>query len=881
MKNTMKILNLSAPAALLPLVMAATGGIACAQKAPAPAAPGQTRAASALEQVTASVETGDEIRFVRPNELNKAVLVLKNTGKTPVRAQLSFGLKERSNASVPLASAGQIEIAAGGEMRQPLTAQQIGPRLGIKYVDWQLSQGGQSASGHASFAVLNPVGVTPGVQEGRFIFGNAGVRGYWPLELKESLIRAATMVGAESLRTGSDWRILQPAPNEYKWAGEDEMVALTAKYGAQVQYLFAYGGAEWTKSPETLLRVAQNKDEKSQWRYPPRLEPWRNWARTLATRYKGQIRYYEIWNEPDIAFFKGTAEQYLELLKAAHQEIKAVDPNAIVLTGGFTSVNHHSYKRDLHELTLREGQPFFDLHAYHRHGAFAQLQQEVDDQLIPLRQKFGVKEPLYFNETAMGREYEREYEMAVEVPKRLAFVWSRGAVGYHYFTIWARKDEASSATNYRMLNHDFSPRPAWVAYNEMSRVLRGRQFSHELKLGAGRWGFAFGGKGDFAGDDANDYALVAWTEDAASADAPTVLNVGAGATARVVDLMGNSTPVPVSAGRLVFNVRREPQYLVIDNAATRPMPQGALLEVERPGAVVPGGAQTLRVRLRNPLDTPQSVRLTWKVPAPLSSSAPLTWEQRIPANGEATATLPISLPVGTQSSTAPQQVTATYSVGDTALRAEAAIPVLTGVRIPAGDFGARPADFSLQSAGDVVNTNDIDPQTMHLTWKGPQDLSARAWLGRGQNALRLRFEVRDDAARQPYAGKEMWQGDSIQMALAVPGQDGSFEIGLARGDNGRSAVHSWSSPRGFKGGEIVSAVKLQTQRQGDLTIYEATLPYAALGLSDEQLKQGVRFSFVVNDLDDAKATAREGYLRLSDGLATQKDTLRFPTVVLD
>ncbi len=360
-----------------------------------------------------------------------------------------------------------------------------------------------------------------------------------------------------------------------------------------------------------------------------------------------------------------------------------------------------------------------------------------------------------------------------------------------------------------------------------------------------------------------------------------MLNVGAGATARVVDLMGNSTTLPVSAGRVIFNVSREPQYLVIENAGVKPQPQGALLEVERPGAVVPGGTQTLTVRLRNLLDTPQTARLTRDVPAPLSTRAPLTLERQIPAGGEAEATLPISLLAGAQSSTAPQQVTATYSVGGTALSTEAAIPVSLGVRVPAGDFSTRPADFTLQAAGDIVNTNDIDPATNHLTWRGPQDVSARAWLGRGDNVLRLRFEVRDDVQRQPHGGKDMWQGDSIQIALAVPGQDGSFELGLARGDNGRPVVHSWQTPRGFKGGEVFKAVTLQTRRQGDLTIYEATLPYGAFGLSDDQLKQGMRFSFVVNDLDDAKQTTREGYIRLSDGLATQKDTLRFPTVVLD
>ncbi len=877
----MKIVNLSTQAALLPLVMAAASGMACAQNAPTPAAPGQTRALSALEQVTASVETGDELHFVRPNELNKAVLVLKNAGKTPVRAQLSFGLKERSNASVPLASAGQIEIAAGGEMRQPLTAQQIGPRLGIKYVDWQLAQGGQNASGHASFAVLNPVGVTPGVAGG-FVFGNAGLRHNWNPAQKERVIRAATMVGAESVRADTDWNNVQPRPDQWNWKPLDETVALLDKYGAEWQNLVAYGGLEWTKSPETTQLIKERGDEKQQWRYPPRMDAWRPWVRAQAQRYKGRVRFYEIWNEPDFPFWKGTPEQYLELLKASYQEIKAVDPNAIVMTGGFASMIHRLNNPKVLELTLSEGEPYFDMLAYHKHSSFRTLREEVEDRLLPMMRKYNVDKPLYFNETAMSRGYEREYDQAVELPKRLALVWARGSRGYHYFNIWNRADESSSAAGYNMVNPDFSPRPVWVAFNEMSRVLRGREFSHQLDLGAGRWGFAFGGKGDFVGDDARDYALLAWTEDAALADAPTVFNVGNGATARVVDLMGNTSPLPVSEGRLLFTVTNEPQYLVIENAATKPVAQGALLEVGRAGAVVPGGTQTLRVRLRNPMGTPQTARLTWSVPASLVARSPLTVEKQIPAGGETEATLQIALPTGqTDAATPAQPVTATLRLGETGLAGQAAIPISVGVRIPAGDFGARAADFSLQSAADIMNTNDIDPATNHLTWKGPQDLSARAWLGRGQGALRLRFEVRDDVQRQPHGGKDLWQGDSIQMALAVPGQDGFFEMGLSRGDKGQPLVHSWSTPSGFNGGALVRAVKLQTQRQGDRTIYDATLPYAALGLSDEALKQGVRFSFVVNDLDVTNDTVREGYLKLSDGIAGDKDTTRFPTVVLD
>ncbi len=334
---------------------------------------------------------------------------------------------------------------------------------------------------------------------GGFVFGNAGVRGYWPLELKESLIRAATMVGAESLRGGSDWRNLQPQPNEWKWAGEDEVVALAAKYGAQVQYLVAYGGAPWTKSPETLQLIQEKKDEKQQWRYPPRLDAWRNWTRTLAQRYKGKIRYYEIWNEPDIQFFKGTAEQYFELLKAAYEEIKAVDPNAIVMTGGFASLDHGGHNRKLLELTLREGQPYFDLHAHHRHGMFAQLQKQVDDDLIPLRQKFGVKEPLYFNETAVGREYEREYDMAVELPKRLAYVWSarRGGLPLFHDLVEGRR--------YLLRGELPDVELGLFSASGLGRLqwdgacCAGGGVLAQAEAGTGRWGFAFNGKGDFSG----------------------------------------------------------------------------------------------------------------------------------------------------------------------------------------------------------------------------------------------------------------------------------------------------------------------------------------------------------------------------------------------
>lgn len=56
----------------------------------------------------------------------------------------------------------------------------------------------------------------------------------------------------------------------------------------------------------------------------------------VATRYKGKISAYEIWNEPNAVFFYSPAPDpagYTDLLKSAYPRIKAVDPDATVIGG--------------------------------------------------------------------------------------------------------------------------------------------------------------------------------------------------------------------------------------------------------------------------------------------------------------------------------------------------------------------------------------------------------------------------------------------------------------------------------------------------------------------------------------------------------------------
>jgi hypothetical protein len=58
----------------------------------------------------------------------------------------------------------------------------------------------------------------------------------------------------------------------------------------------------------------------------------------VVSRYKGQVRYYQIWNEPNIYPEWGKQdvdpEVYTELLRVAYRRAKEADPNCVILAAG-------------------------------------------------------------------------------------------------------------------------------------------------------------------------------------------------------------------------------------------------------------------------------------------------------------------------------------------------------------------------------------------------------------------------------------------------------------------------------------------------------------------------------------------------------------------
>lgn len=69
---------------------------------------------------------------------------------------------------------------------------------------------------------------------------------------------------------------------------------------------------------------------------PANMDDWRDYVRTVATRYKGKVHYYELWNEANTGFYTGNIDSLVTLSREAYAIIHSVDPSNRVVSPSAT-----------------------------------------------------------------------------------------------------------------------------------------------------------------------------------------------------------------------------------------------------------------------------------------------------------------------------------------------------------------------------------------------------------------------------------------------------------------------------------------------------------------------------------------------------------------
>ena len=176
-------------------------------------------------------------------------------------------------------------------------------------------------------------------------------------EKRERSVELLKAAGVAWIRQELPWEQVEPnARGQQQWAKFDDIVDR-----ARAQNI------------DLLLRL----DTSPRWALPPgapdglrpplRFEDYWDFVEQVATRYRGRVRAYQIWNEPNLTNEWGrqppNAAEYVRLLQGATQRIRRADPDALVvmaalaptLTQSAEAENELRYLQQVYDAGARGG----------------------------------------------------------------------------------------------------------------------------------------------------------------------------------------------------------------------------------------------------------------------------------------------------------------------------------------------------------------------------------------------------------------------------------------------------------------------------------------------------------------------------------------------
>ncbi len=124
-----------------------------------------------------------------------------------------------------------------------------------------------------------------------------------------------------------DFQDRRHEPHRSAWEKYDHIVDLAERYDLEIIARLSNPPA-WSRA---------QGDAAGSFAPPDNLEDYGDFVEAVVRRYRGRIRVYQIWNEPNIYPEWGerpvSPEEYTDLLRVGYTRVKAVCPECVVLSG--------------------------------------------------------------------------------------------------------------------------------------------------------------------------------------------------------------------------------------------------------------------------------------------------------------------------------------------------------------------------------------------------------------------------------------------------------------------------------------------------------------------------------------------------------------------
>ena len=387
------------------------------------------------------------------------------------------------------------------------------------------------------------------------------------------LIAAA---GFKIIRMDFVWSEIEHQKGVYDWSAYDELTANLDRRGLRAYYILDYSNPRYEEmaAAKDPISGAEEKVEASP-RHAESVAAFARWAAAAAKHFQGRHVIWEIWNEPNISFWKPKPDvrQYTALALATLKAVRAADPQATIVAPATSELPWPFLESFLQSGALE----FLDgvsVHPYRPPNRppetaaadFQKLRALIETNAPPARKN---SIPIISGEWGYSSNVKGvspETQAAFIARQQLSNLWNGVPLSIWYDWKNDGDDPAENEHNFGTVRPDLAPKPAYPAIKTLT---------HELA------GFGIAGRHPAA--SADDFVLVLTNAAGATKLAAWTLGKPHAITLPlqpapvkeifVVNSEGQESKIEINIGQLVVPLASAPQYVTLGPARLHRLPR--------------------------------------------------------------------------------------------------------------------------------------------------------------------------------------------------------------------------------------------------------------------------------------------------------------------
>jgi len=153
------------------------------------------------------------------------------------------------------------------------------------------------------------------------------------------------------IRTTIRWGTVEPEKGEWNFNSWDVYLEKAEAANKKVVFILGFD-VGWLYSDRKERRILSDEN----------IPYFLNYVEQVVSRYRTRV-VYEIWNEPNVIFWRDTNKQFFKLATAAVNKVREIEPNAIILAGSTFRVSK-TFTRGMFNSGAMENADGFSVHPY-------------------------------------------------------------------------------------------------------------------------------------------------------------------------------------------------------------------------------------------------------------------------------------------------------------------------------------------------------------------------------------------------------------------------------------------------------------------------------------------------------------------------------------